>query len=343
MDNIAVTIIIPVYNAEEYLDYMLESLYNQTFKNFEVIIVNDGSNDNSEKIVVRYINKYSNIKYLKQDNQGQAEARNNTLSAINGKYTLFLDADDYIESDMLEKMYEKAETMCADITICAYRKVFEYCCKNNPKPIFDADENRIYTNVEVLEMMLEERVKGYLCNKMFLSKSIIENNMHFEKGRIVEDLLPVFKQINMSERIVFINEPLYNYRQHLRSTLHNKGVKLMDDYYFAYASVCKYARENTKVNKDKYYMFILNTQITMISNALYLNIKCGKEFYKKYIMEYFSIYEILFEMHILFKHKIKFILFNKFRIVHYYYQFKGIILSLFRGAGKDENKYTTYS
>ncbi|OOM79443.1 glycosyltransferase [Clostridium sp. BL-8] len=325
MRNIAITLIIPVYNGGKYLAQMLESVYNQTFKDFEIVIVNDGSNDNSEEIIFNYLEKHSNIKYLKQENKGQAEARNKALGQIRGKYTLFLDADDFIEFDMLEKMYNKSEINFADIAICAYKKVYDFECKDREKIVFDSNENRIYTNVEVMEMMLDGKVQGYLCNKMFLSKNILENEMHFEKGRIIEDLLPVFKLVSTAQRIIFINEPLYNYRQHLDSTLHKKIKTLIDDRYFACTEIYKYARKNTDIKDSKCFLFMLKSQIAFIYDALSLKVKCGKEFYKKYTIEDFSIYKILFDLNISFKHKIKFILFN-IRVLHFYYKVKKALL-----------------
>jgi glycosyltransferase involved in cell wall biosynthesis len=314
----------PVYNVGQYLYEMLESIYRQTFKNFEIIIVNDGSTDNSEKIILEYKKKYKNITYIKQENKGQSEARNVSLSKIKGKYTLFLDSDDYIEVDMLERMYTKAENNLADITICAFKKVYDYKHNNTDNILFNADINKIYDNTEVMEMMLEYKVKGYLWNKMFLTKNILKSNMYFEKGRIIEDLFPVFKQVSLSNRIVFINEPLYNYRQRLSSSLHiKKSLKSIDDYSFAVTSVSNYAKKNNGINKDKYYIFVANAQAVQLHDFMKLGVKCKREIYRRCTIEDFSLYKILFKMNISNKIKFKLILF-KLNILHICYKLEKV-------------------
>ena len=100
------SIIIPCYNASKYLERCLDSIYNQNYKMFEVIIVNDGSTDNTEDIVNKYRSKYNNIKYLKQDNKGVAIARNKAIELVSGNKFIFVDADDYINNELLSKLNE---------------------------------------------------------------------------------------------------------------------------------------------------------------------------------------------------------------------------------------------
>ena len=96
--------IVPVYNTKKYLKKCLDSLIKQTFKDFEIIIVNDGSTDNSMEIIEKYKNKYSNIKVIEQQNQGLSLARNNGVKKTSGEYILFIDSDDYIEKDLLKQI-----------------------------------------------------------------------------------------------------------------------------------------------------------------------------------------------------------------------------------------------
>ena len=119
--ELEISVIIPVYNAELYLEAMLESVLRQTFRDFELIIINDGSTDDSQKIIDRYRRKDARIKAFKQENQGQSVARNNALQYVNGKYIAFLDADDIISEDYLERLYEATEGW-KDISLCSYQK-----------------------------------------------------------------------------------------------------------------------------------------------------------------------------------------------------------------------------
>ena len=106
---IKVSVIVPVYNVEEYLEKCLESLVNQTLKDIEIIVVNDGSPDNSQKIIDRYKEKYHNIISIEDINHGQGYARNKGISLAKGKYIMFLDSDDTVELTILEKMYNIIE------------------------------------------------------------------------------------------------------------------------------------------------------------------------------------------------------------------------------------------
>ena len=113
-----VSVIVPVYNVEKYLDKCLDSLANQTLKDLEIIIVNDGSPDNSEDIIKKYTKKYKNFKYYKKENGGLSSARNYGIKYASGDYIAFLDSDDYVKSDMYEKMYEKAIKGNYDLVVC---------------------------------------------------------------------------------------------------------------------------------------------------------------------------------------------------------------------------------
>lgn len=301
---------------------MIKSIYNQTFKDFDIIFVNDGSTDNSEKTIFKYKELYKNIIYIKQSNQGQSQARNNAIPKIKGKYVLFLDSDDYIEETMLQKMYEKAENDLADITICAYRKVYDYSIKEEEKLIFNLNENKIYNGQEVMNMMLDFKVSGYLWNKMFLTKNILKNNMRFEKGRIIEDFYPVFREVSKSNRIIFINDKLYNYRQRLSSTMHNiKKEKEINDFNFACKSICNLIKNNKQIDKKKYYNFISVTQSITIYDCMNSNVKLSKDTYNKYEIRNFGIFEILFDSDIELINKIRLILF-KTKCFHIYLRLK---------------------
>ena len=319
MNNISISIIMAVYNVGLYLDEMLNSLYSQTFNEFELIIVNDGSTDNSLEIIEKYQRLYNNIEVINQENKGPSEARNVAIEKIKGKYTLFLDSDDYMDANMLEKMYEKAEKNDADIVICGYRKVYDYNEDKKECYTFDVDEDRVYSNIEVMKMMLQEKVRGYLWNKLFLTKNIKEYNMHFEVGRLVEDTVPVYKQVSNSKKIMFINTPLYNYRQRQTSSLHSKSIKLIDDYIFAFKSLLEYTNGFKEIEIDYYYRIIDNLQAIPIHDLVLLNEKCDKSTYDKYKVLNKSIFNIIFKIKTPARTKARLVLF-KLRLLHIFYK-----------------------
>lgn len=310
-----ISIVIPVFNVEKYINKMLKSIYNQTFNQFEVIIVNDGSTDKSEDIILKYKQNYDNLIYIKQKNKGVSEARNLGMNYVSGKYTLFLDSDDFINECMLEKLYIAAEEKNADIVICNFRKVYDDYSKNINNT-FNFDETKIYNNQEVIDLMLNLKVSGFLWNKLFLTQNILKNKMNFQRGRIIEDWLPVVKEVMNSNRIVFINEILYYYRQRDTSYLHNKSVKNINDYNYAIKSICNFVNESEIfVNKASYYNFISQTQTTEIKVLIKLGNKINNSVYKKYSLISLSLFDIFFKTRCSLSSKIKLILY-KINLLH---------------------------
>ena len=123
MNKIDISIIVPIYNAEKYLNKCLESLTKQTKKELEFILINDGSTDKTEEIIKEYQDK--RIKYFKNKNQGIGKTRNFGISKSSGKYLMFVDSDDYLEKDACEILYKKISKEGADLAICDFYKVYE--------------------------------------------------------------------------------------------------------------------------------------------------------------------------------------------------------------------------
>ena len=118
------SIIVPVYNAEQYMEKCLNRLLEQSYSNIEIIIVNDGSEDTSKEKIEKYLKKYPSIKYLEKENGGLSDARNYGMPYATGEYIAFLDSDDYVESTMYEDMYEMAQKENADMVECDF--IWEY-------------------------------------------------------------------------------------------------------------------------------------------------------------------------------------------------------------------------
>ena len=131
MNKKDISIIVPIYNAEKYLNKCIDSIINQTKKELEIILINDGSTDNSETIIKKYDDK--RIKYFKNKNQGIGKTRNFGIDKATGKYIMFLDSDDFLELNACEKMYEKAEKEKLDIVVCDYYRYFDNGTKEEVK------------------------------------------------------------------------------------------------------------------------------------------------------------------------------------------------------------------
>lgn len=208
MPNISV--IIPAYNAQSYIDKCLTSLINQTYKDFDIIVVNDGSSDNTLKMLMKYEKSYSNIKVFSQKNKGQADARNLGIEQAEGKFICFVDIDDYIDLSMFEKMIELQKKNDADIVWCdayAIQGINKIKLSNH-------------------ELKGENSITSYIlnnsgpCRKLIRTEIIKENRLFFPNYRSYEDIAIIPLYALYTSRISYLTEPLYHYVMHDGSVMH---------------------------------------------------------------------------------------------------------------------------
>lgn len=169
------SILIPVYNAENYLRRCLDSLEQQSFKDFEMIVVNDGSNDNSLSIIQQYASKDSRIKIISQKNQGLSIARNNALQIAQGKYITFVDSDDWIESDFLEKMFLSTQSSDADVIQSGF-------IQNEVSTIYC--QKKLMTFLDILQHIN----KCFVWNKLWKADFLKKNKLKFIPNIFYEDI-----------------------------------------------------------------------------------------------------------------------------------------------------------
>lgn len=212
--NIKVSVIVPVYNVEKYIKKCLDSLVNQTLKDIEVIVINDGSPDNSQEIIDKYKEEYpQKVKAYITENRGLGDARNFGLTKASGEYVGFVDSDDYVELDMYEKLYNEAKKNELDMVICGS---------------YNVNENTGKKNIELDRMLFEDEYKNAFFgrpaawNKLY-KKSII-NKINFRSRKWYEDLDYTLKAITNSKKIGYVNEPLYNYLIREGSIMNNKNI-----------------------------------------------------------------------------------------------------------------------
>ncbi len=213
-----VSVIVPVYNTQDYLRKCLDSLIQQDFEDYEIVVVNDGSPDESQNIIDEY-KKNPIIKSYVKVNGGLSDARNYGLDRAEGEYIAFVDSDDYIKSDMLRKMYDKAKKDDLDVVVCDSINVYP-----------DGNEVLVHSNLHYSD----DEVKNYLiaapmaCTRMF--KREIFDNIKFKVGIYYEDLHLCPKVVNLTNKIGFVEEGLYYYYQRDDSIMKQKKFnnKLLD-------------------------------------------------------------------------------------------------------------------
>lgn len=200
------SIIVPVYNVEKYLNNCLDSIINQTYKNFEVIIVNDGSPDNSQKIIDKYANKYPDkIKSYIKKNGGLGSARNFGIERANGEYICFVDSDDFIEDNMLELLNNFVKDTNPDIVIFDN---YIYTEKTGKKKLHPQGIVIKETKASKKSMLL--KMPGAWI-KIYKTSLIKSNKIFFVERKWYEDIAFSQKAILSAEHIEFYNKPLYNY------------------------------------------------------------------------------------------------------------------------------------
>ena len=200
-----ISIIVPIYNASKYLKKCLDSLVNQTKKELEFILVNDGSTDDSESIIKSYND--NRIKYFKRSNHGIGKTRNFGINKSTGKYIMFLDSDDYLEEDACELLYKKIEKDNLDLVVCDFYKVINN--SNNLEKITNFKNTSLKDNPNLL---LDINLAPW--NKIYRSDLIKNNNIKFIEDLKYEDAPFVALALLKSKKIGKVDKPLINYTIH---------------------------------------------------------------------------------------------------------------------------------
>lgn len=270
-----VSVIVPVYQAEQYLDNCVKSLINQTFQDIEIILVDDGSTDNSPQICDYYANIDNRIKVIHQKNAGVSTARNNGIKLSQGEFITFQDADDYSELDRIEIQYYNAVKVNADISIVGL--LIDYSEKNR-REVYGTNKIMVWENNFLpLKYTLQETVFSAYHNAMLIHSSICKEVLFVEDRYINEDRFFAFMALTKAKKVCFQDSCKYHYVQHTNSVSHGKfNLKFLDGLYFA-ELMQQYAEENRKELID---IAKLNTCRTYINIYKYLlkDSKCYKEY-----------------------------------------------------------------
>ena len=275
---IKVSIIVPVYNVEKYLDKCLKSLVNQTLKDIEIIVVNDGTKDNSQKIIDKYVKKYPKLvkSYIKE-NGGLSSARNYGLKYAKGKYIAFVDSDDYVETNMYQKLYDKAVEKDFDMVVC------------NLKYIYETKEVNAYSNINK-DILTKEEIKKSMINiypsawnKLF-NKRLFKNKILFKEKVWFEDVEFLYRLYPYINSIGTVEDYLYNYVQRkgaITSTFDERLFHYIDNF----NGIVKFYKEKKffyEYEKELEYCYVRYLYATFIKQAS--NFK-DKKMYKKAVEE----------------------------------------------------------
>ena len=250
MEKDLVSIIVPIYNVEPYMEKCIDTIIEQSYKKLEIILVDDGSTDNSGKIADMYIKKDSRIKVIHKINGGLSDARNAGMEQAKGKYICFIDSDDFIEKDMIKNMINKINSLNVDVIIGGYYVDFEDKNGNLKKRRVKKFEKEGYfdkniVNQEVLGML------GYAWNKMYRLDFLKNNNFYFVKGlSLVEDT--EFNSRVLAKAKIGLDAGIYNhYIQRNRETLGNKKYDNLLELNIRLSKCHEYLLRSWKTSEEK--------------------------------------------------------------------------------------------
>ena len=292
MNNIPkVSIIIPCYNVEEYIEKCIKSVLNQTYENLEVILIDDGSTDNTNQVILKTTMNKENIKYITNKNAGVSNARNTGIKAATGDYIMFIDSDDYISSNMIKNMQKLMERYNTDLVKCNIKK--EYISRQKTekvKPIYSKVryiQSSSFCNT-IHKKILSTETMNSACASIYKTKIIKENNLLFREDiHNGEDAIFFMNYIDNSKSIVYTPTAYYNY------TIKNTGLTgtalSMEKLWSSKLEFIKELRNKEKkwklskynyVNKKIIYIFI-SSIYRLYKKDLNTNDKYKKEFLLK--------------------------------------------------------------
>lgn len=271
MDEL-ISIIVPIYNTERYIDRCLESLVNQTYKKIEIILVDDGSTDKSLRKCDEWKNKDKRIKVIYKKHTKTSDTRNKGIENATGKYLFFVDSDDYIDLDIIEELYKEMIETDSDISACGF--VLETYTENIPK---FSETNYVADSEEAIRrLFMHDDISLAICDKLY--KREIFEDIRFPVGKTHEDIGTLYKLLDKAEKICHINRAGYHYIQRNGSTVHSEYTKDK-------LVVIEFIEEAMKFTKDKFPKLVEESEVFYIEFLLNNIIFCRKNKFKAEIKE----------------------------------------------------------
>ena len=272
-----VSIIVPVYQVEKYVRQCVDSILAQTFTDFELILVDDGSKDMSGQICDEYARMDTRVKVIHKENGGAADTRNRGMDQAVGNYVMFVDSDDYIAPTMLECLYRNMLNENADIAACNYLYFFE---NDRQKDFAINVQSEVLTGTEIFYYRKNERNYGFwtvVWNKLMKRETV--GKVRFRSGKYYEDEFWANEIYQMDIKIVTIPECLYYYRQHENSTMRQKKIARSLDLIEAYQERIYIYLQEQKYSGQAYKVLVYSLEHLEESKRLITN----EDERKKYI------------------------------------------------------------
>ena len=235
-----ISVIVPVYNVEQYLERCVDSIINQTYTNLEIILVNDGSTDNSGKLCDELAKKDERIRVIHKENGGLSDARNRGIDEAESDLVGFIDSDDYIDSDMYEVLLKNLNNTDADLSMCALYDVYN----NTPEAQVTNKETWELSSEQAIKMVMEAKILSVTAVNKLYRKSLF-TDLKFEVGKIAEDAFIMVKLLDKCEKIVATNEKKYYY-------VHRENSITTQKFSTKFLNVIEAYEQNSNIILEKY-------------------------------------------------------------------------------------------
>lgn len=277
MNNPLVSISVPVYNAEKYLRQCLDSLVNQTLKDIEIVIVDDGSTDRSASICREYAERDSRILFIFKENGGLASARQAALDAAHGCFFCACDADDWAEPTMYDTLYRKAMETNADIVMCDYWSEYPDGKQTEQKYQYELSERR-----DLLDDLLNGRFPKAVWNKLIRRDFLKANHLTWEQGiNMGEDFLLSMKMISAGATVANTGKTLYHYRRERGGTSYTNNIT-MASYNQSLSIICW---AETHIDKNRYAKGLHHILVDVAYTGLRVRNGMTSNYYKASILD----------------------------------------------------------
>lgn len=242
-----ISVIVPIYNIETYISKCIDSILNQTFKDFQLILVDDGSTDKSGLICDQYAKQHSNVLVIHQKNQGLSASRNNGLKMADGKYVTFIDGDDLVSRHYLEILFKPISSGTVSLSACTHSVISENVSRFLDKDYCSDSDVRIVPGKKAVETIFENNAAEAAWG-VLAPKTIWEKNL-FPVGRAYEDLPVTWKVYLQCDKIAFIKKDLYGYRFRRSSISKLPSLKNMRDYKLSMEDLESGLEEESSISK----------------------------------------------------------------------------------------------
>ena len=263
-----ITVVVPVYNVKEYLEKSVGSIRNQTYKNLEIILVDDGSTDGSRELCDKFAGDDKRIRVIHKKNGGLSDARNCGIDNASGEFISFIDSDDYISENMIEKLYMNLISNSADISACGYKMVYP----DHVVTICEGEKIQVYSTEESFKFLLHKNNFGVVAwNKLYKRRLLQE--IRYPLGKHFEDINTTYKILAVSNKVVYDPAPLYFYMQrsdsingvnfksgHFNSRNYDMETAADELISYVYQNQ-KYLSPDIRIGCLEYYLRVLNQEI----------------------------------------------------------------------------------